>query len=550
MLPSFKKIAAGVLSLALAVSLVPFSGAKATWNQIRLIKVAGSPAVYLADSMKRYAFIDSEVYFEWLPNFNGVQTVSTAELNNLQLAGNAFFPAGTLVQFKPVAGVVKAYDPAYNTFVVGKNGQLMRAAGSAGLSALSTVFGANWQSMVYTANDVFLSGYTYGADYTSPMLVDGMFVRRQGDTQVFYIDGTTRRPIDSNGLTANSVQPMRIKTVPANLVDALTTGPAITAADNSLSPLSNQMMSDSGSGSGSGSTPVAQQGSLTATLSTDTPASAVIPAGAVRAPFVNFRLTAGSEEARITSITVRRIGAGSPADFENVYLFRGMDRLTLGRTINNSSNTATFSGLNLTIPAGQSVVLSLVADIKDTGVSGNVSAFEISTASDIVGPSSINGQFPLRGNLMSFSQATSGQLTVTKTGSPQNPKVGDTNVLLSSFRLQAGTQEDQSIRSISIYQAGSIEKSQLLNLKLVQAGNVVATATGVDAQNRVNFNFTTPFAMQRGDSKTFEIRGDIGLQARVNTTIQFYLDQDSDLLSIGQTLDMVYASSIQITIQL
>jgi hypothetical protein len=176
-----------------------------------------------------------------------------------------------------------------------------------------------------------------------------------------------------------------------------------------------------------------------------------------------------------------------------------------------------------------------VADINTSGVSGNVSAFEISTASDIVGPSSINGQFPLRGNLMSFSQATAGQLTVTKTGSPQNPKVGDTNVLLSSFRLQAGTQEDQSIRSISIYQAGSIERSQLLNLKLVQAGNVVATATGVDAQNRVNFNFTTPFAMQRGDSKTFEIRGDIGLQARVNTTIQFYLDQDSDLLSIGQT---------------
>jgi hypothetical protein len=278
-------------------------------------------------------------------------------------------------------------------------------------------------------------------------------------------------------------------------------------------------------------------GSIMVAVAADGPVVTTLPLGAMSVDMLKFTLTNNaSTDATVANATVKRVGPGSYQDFSAVYIYEGASRLTTGRSFNSSTNEANFTGLNLVVAAGQSRTLWIAADVAVSGTArvSDVNHFELTSVQ--AGAATLGG-LPVAGPDMTLSGASVGKLTITKTGGTiTNPKVGQTNVKVAAFNVDAsGSSEDVWFQRITLYQSGNLTADKLMNLKLEQAGNVVATATSLDSKSHAVFNLASPMLIEKGASKTFEVWADIGGSARINDTIALYVEEDSDVYGVGST---------------
>ena len=284
-----------------------------------------------------------------------------------------------------------------------------------------------------------------------------------------------------------------------------------------------------GSGNtGSGNTGTTVPGTLTVALDSSTPGSRVVPVSASNVELMKVMLTGTGN---ITSIAFKRTGPGATTDFSNVYLYDGDSRLTTGRTINSQTHTVTFTGLSLAVSGSK--VLTLSADIYSSAGS-NQHQFQLVSASDVTADTTVGGTFPLTSNTIGFSAASAGTATVEKTGSLANPNIGQVGAKLSEFKITAGSTEDIEVRRVALYYAGSLSRSNLTNLVLKQAGVTVATGVAINSKDLLVLTFTSPFAMEKGAVRTFELYGDISASAKSSETIKFYVDDSSDVYALGK----------------
>lgn len=274
-----------------------------------------------------------------------------------------------------------------------------------------------------------------------------------------------------------------------------------------------------------------QTGNLTVTLASDNPQGVTLPLGATRVPLLKFTI---SGNGTVNSVAVQRYGAGSASDFNNVYLYDGDTRLTTGRSINSTTHMVNFTGLNLAINGSKT--LTVVGDFtSSSSYAGNVDGFRINSASDIGASTTVAGNFPIVGNLFSTTAATVGSITIAKSGSLTNPKVGETNAKVAEFQLTAGSSEDVEVRSITLFQVGNISRSNLTNFVLKQGGTTLATTSGLNSSDRVVLTFSSPLSIPKGGVRTLELFADVGSNARAGDTIRFYLETQADLYAIGKT---------------
>ncbi|MDD5731863.1 MAG: hypothetical protein PHU42_03165 [Patescibacteria group bacterium] len=271
---------------------------------------------------------------------------------------------------------------------------------------------------------------------------------------------------------------------------------------------------------------------MTVGLSSDTPASANIPRGARGVTFTKLVVNGGSSAANINTLTVKRIGAGAPGDFDNVYLYDGDNRLTTGKSINTSSNEVVFGALNLSIPANSQKILSIVGDIAAGAGQGNSSAFEVESAAKIIG-AAFTGNFPIIGSYMTNANALVGQVTVTKSGSITDPKIGEQGVQIAEFNVQATGTEDITVRRIALTNLGSVSSTNLTGLALkLNNGTPVATSTGF-VNDIATFVLSTPLVITNGSNKIFQLFANV--TGRVNDTIKIDIDNDADIYATGNT---------------
>ena len=263
---------------------------------------------------------------------------------------------------------------------------------------------------------------------------------------------------------------------------------------------------------------------ITVSLAEDNPVSANIPKNASNVPFLKVKFTG---KGTIDEIVITRVGAGNTSDFNYIYLYEGDTKLTTGRSLNSSTHQARFTNLNLEIDGER--VITVVADLSGSGA-GNVDALELTSVSADVEVSGL----PIRGNDMALTNVTAGTVTIDKTGSVDHPKVGEQNAKLSEFKLEAGSTEDILIERIALYQGGSVSRSEITNLELKVGGEVVATAEGINDQDQVVFVFDTPYEIEKGNSRIFEVYGDIGAGVKPGESIKFYLDEATDLKAVGE----------------
>lgn len=485
-----------------------------------LIKANNSAAVYYYNGSERFAFPNPSVYFSWYQDFSTVKTITADELAAITYNGK-------LVTVRPGTKLVKIEsDP--KVYAIEPGGKLRSIPSEA---VATTLYGNTWAKMVTDVSDAFW--FWYDKTNTTPLSdkhATGSLVKYANSNNVYYIDGTTKRLVSAAGMTANKFDNDFVITIPDTIT--YTDGTQIAGAEEGLFPIA----------SGTTTAPVAT-GNITVALSGDTPATATVPMGATNVVFTKFVVTAGGDaDAKINYLTVTRYGMGVAGDFENVYLYDGATRLTSGRSINSSTNQATFTGLNLTIPKGTSKILTISGDIKAYSgtpgagaTSGNYNGLRIASASDINTSGAISGSFPISGNVMSVASLSNGTVTIAKNGTVADPKAGQTAVKVAGFNVTSGSAEDITLNTITLYQAGTISNTNLSNFTLKQTGTTIATASSINSRGYLVFSLATPYSIDKGITKAFEVYADVSATAKADETIKFYVDNNADVYAIGKT---------------
>lgn len=500
---------------------LPSVASAATISAGDLIKASGPAVYYYAGDSKRYVFPNETTYWSWYSDFSSVKTITDAELAAIQIGGN--------VTIRPGTKLVKiTTDP--KVYAVTAGGSLHWVESEA---IATSLYGASWAQRVVDVPDAFFVNYTVGSSVSSPVHPDGTLVMMSGSTDKYVVVGGQKRMFASDAaFTANGYK----------MADVIQT----TATYPDGQPVSGReaMLADTVYAMGGGTTPPPPSGSVSVSLASDTPAGMTLPLNSASVPLAKYNLVAGSAGATITSIKARRIGVGATTDFSNVYLYDGSGaRLTTGRTINSTSNVVEFNSLNLVIPAGSTLPVLIYGDLSSPASTGGQHAFELTDAASVMvsGSGTVSGSFPVRGNVFTVGTASAGRLDVQKGTAPSNPYIGATEATISNFKLTANT-NDIEVRRVTLFQGGSISNSDLSDLKLYQ-GNTLIASTPSLAGDKIVLNFTPPYVITNGQTKTFTLKARIA--GRSSRTIQTYVEYSTDVYAV----DRVYNSGAAVCIE-
>ena len=519
-----KRILSSFVSLTTVLSTVgagmialPNSASAATLSSGDLIKASGPAVYYYASDAKRYVFPNETTFFSWFPNFSSVKTITDAELAAISIGGNLTLRAGTKLVKITTDPKVYAVEP----------GGVLRWVESEAIA--TSLFGSDWAHRVVDVPDAFFTNYTTGPSLASAIHPDGTLVQYAGDPAHYVIVGGMKRKFNpDSAFAANGFNQ-------ANVIQTTISYPAgsdVTGRE--------AMTADAIYRAGGVVTPVG--GNLMVSLASDTPARATLPQGSSGSQLAKFNFTAGSANTLITGLSVHRVGIGFTSDFANVYLYDSNGtRLTNGRSINSVTQTVDFNGLNWTVPAGQTLSLVLVGDVKGSITSGGEHAFELANAASVIVATSgttIGGSFPIRGNSFVIGTTSAARLDIQKGSSVSNPNVGATNVEISNFKLTANT-NDIRVKRVTLYQAGNIPSTDLKNFNLYQGSTLVASAAAMSGNNQIVLTFAGDgYVIPNGVTRVFSLHADIS--GRSNNTVTTYVEYSSDV----QAIDMVYGSGV------
>lgn len=267
-----------------------------------------------------------------------------------------------------------------------------------------------------------------------------------------------------------------------------------------------------------GATPTPVAGSVSVALSPSNPAPSTITTNAQGVEYLRVRL---SGNGTVNSITVKRTGAGSVDDFDNIYLYDGARRLVTGKTLSSSTGETTFNSLNIAVNGSKDI--SVTADLSATA--GNVNAFQVTAVGLTSG--SVSG-LPVAGNNMSVSGAASGTITLSKVGSLGNPNAGQQDVQISEFKLAANT-EAASVKRIQMLQGGTVRTADLTDLKL-KTGTKEWSGT-IDSSGYLVFDLGSGHNIEKGGNAIFKVYSDIA--GKKDETVKIYFEYATDILAIG-----------------
>ena len=261
-------------------------------------------------------------------------------------------------------------------------------------------------------------------------------------------------------------------------------------------------------------------GPLSVSLAPGNPAGATITRNAVGVEYLRVRV---SGTGTINTITFKRLGPGVVADFSNVYVYDGATRLTSGKTPSSSDGTTTFL-LNENVSGSRD--LSLVGDMA-TATVGDVNYFQL-TEVTATGGATVSG-VPISGNNFTVSGASSGTVTVAKSGSLSDPTVGQKQAQLTEFKYTTAT-EGGTVKRITMINGGTLKPADLTNV-------ILQTLTGEEwagtstSDGYVVFDLGSGHFISKGGNAVFKVLGDVG--GKKDETVDLYFEYDTDTNVVG-----------------
>ncbi|OGY46067.1 MAG: hypothetical protein A2744_04095 [Candidatus Buchananbacteria bacterium RIFCSPHIGHO2_01_FULL_44_11] len=424
---------------------------------------------YLGGDGKRYVFPDEKTYKTWYSDFSGVMIVSSTEMSAYPIGGN--------VTYRPGVKMVKiTTDP--KVYAVSANGTLHWVTTEELAVAL---YGTAWATMVQDVSDAFFVNYTVGSD----------------------IDAAADYDRDAQTADATSV----------NVDKGLAGG---------------------GSSSGTG---------LTVALASDTPASMLAICTAIRVPFTKVNLTASADgDVIVDSLIVERAGIASDANLGSVAIIDANTNVQVGLNQNlNSSHRANFNN-DITIPAGTTRSLILAGNMNPstatdcTSGAGNVPALSLVSVTP-KGNVAVIGSFPVTGNYQTINAVTIGQVTVQRgafsNATSTTVKVGQLGYVFASYKISANSTENQKVKQLKLYNAGTASLSTDLENFKVYKGNVTQVPVTVTIDGKyITLDFSNnPIEIEKGKNEEFTVKADVvGGSTR---TVKFVIYRTTDIIAQG-----------------
>lgn len=460
-----------------------------------------STVYYYANDGKRYAFPNEKTYFSWYSDFSGTQTISDSQLAAIPLGGN--------IVGRPGSFWVKIQsDP--KTYAVTPDGGLRWIETEAVAVGLA---GSDWNQFIVDVPDVFFADYTVGASLTSAAAAYNGALVKSGTSNYLVWNGQ-KRMVTSAGFSGNRFQSRFLLDGSGVNLSAITAGADVTGQEATLWNPAQLAAS------------AATTGGLSVSLASDTPAAMTIPSKATSVPFLKFNLSASSGSATVSAVTIKQSGVGATTTVSNVYLYDGSTRLTSGRTLNSSTREATFSGLGISLAAGQTKTLTVVVDMADNATGGDTIQYSVQNAAAIQGSATVSGVFPVTGATMTTSSTNVGSLTVNKSGTIVQPVLGSKQSKIAEFKLTTAT-EGAAVNQIRL----DIRDASKHNNFTLYQNNVLVAAGTKSGTDKVDFLFTKPFDIAQGENRIFEVRADIGGES--NDEILTAIDETTDVKAVG-----------------
>ena len=392
------------------------------------------------------------------------------------------YPIGGNVTYRPGVKMVKiTTDP--KVYAVSANGTLRWVTTEAIAVAL---YGSNWNTKIDDVADAFFVNYTVGSDVSSSGAYDAA-----AETS-----GATSISDDKN----------------------LAGGPAV----------------PSGS-------------SLAVSLASDTPATGYMIGNTIHNKFTKVNFTASADgDITIDQLVVRRGGTvAADGAFAGIVLLDGstMIRTEDAKTL-SSEHKATFNK-DIKIPAGTTKSYYIAANMASSLASyaGQIPSLDLLSVTLAGG--AVSGTLPIVGNYQQLDGTiTIGALTVANGGnnpSASTQKIGTTNYIVSGIKLTANSVEDFKVSSIAFKQGGTAGDGDVSNLELLVDDAQVASVAS-PADGKVTFNLSgSPITIEKGKSKTFDLRLDIGDGS--SRTIRFDLEDETDVQAVGQ----LYGATVKVS---
>lgn len=301
-------------------------------------------------------------------------------------------------------------------------------------------------------------------------------------------------------------------------------------------PMTRTAMNTNGCGTNS-TTPPVVSGAVTAMVATDSPSGMTLAGGSAFNPLLKLRLSNGTSSAvTVTGIKLTKTGFMSNTNVTGVSLYdsaamqHGNTVTTLGA---NGVAILTFPTNPVTVPANGTADVWVKANLSSSATSGTI-GFSVASAADITASGTIGGTFPLTGAQMTVVSGTSSLAAITADVGAISGSSGTTlNVdpdhaqEITKFRISETSSNEQiKLYGLSLWNNGTAAGTDYKDVELVDmSGNVVATAQ--PNGNVVKFNLSTPYLIDKGQSKDFTVRAKI--IGGSNRTIQLVIYNDYDI---------------------
>jgi len=260
--------------------------------------------------------------------------------------------------------------------------------------------------------------------------------------------------------------------------------------------------------------------------------------GSARVPVLAVNFTAGnSGAATLSGVNFQKTGVLSDSAISGAYLIQNGQVLAQYNSLN--AGLLSFSGLNLSIPAGQTVTLTLAVDISGGLSAGNTTGFALPAASDVTAFSGSNtaitpsGSFPLNGNIFTVTTVTNPSLAtleVTSSSIGTQVTAGTQGNIVAAYNFTVGN-SPVWLQNINFHVIGSANVANLQNVKLLVNGTQVGqTLASVPANGMADFDASAAPAKLNTGSNNVQIVSDV--TGSPSYFFQFELLNGYDVLAV------------------
>ena len=260
--------------------------------------------------------------------------------------------------------------------------------------------------------------------------------------------------------------------------------------------------------------------------------------GAARVPVLAVSFTAGNAAGvTVSEVKFHKVGVLSDSSVAGAYLVQNGKVLYQYNSLNQG--VLDFSGMNLSIPAGQTVTLTLAIDVSGGLSAGNTTSFSLNAATDVSAVDANNnvltptGVFPLNGNIFTVTDVSNPNLatvSITNNSIGNQVTAGTQNNLVGAWNFNVNNSKVY-LNGLNFHIIGSANKGDIRNVKLMVNGTQVgATLATVAQDGTAYFDLSSSSAVLNTGSNNVQVFA--AVMGSPSFSFQFEILNGYDVLAI------------------